>query len=1195
MPVEVETPDGIVEFPETMEPAQIEKALGIHYGKIPGEKPELTLPEGVEPGKPGERSVYEEPTWFDQPTVNLGDLLIKGPGEGKSATEEGITAALRPAINSLTTPRNLTYMLGSMGIASTGPAAKALVSAIWTGAMGANAIENAPQLYSKLGEEMAKPPEERDRKLLGELGTQAFIDTGMFLAPAIHTGGEIGERLGDRPTLDLKPFLDQARQEIQPEVTDASKIGETEKVYGAMRPQPEQGVRQVPVEESGAGVQLQGPPKEGEVPLTVTETTPVVPPEEMPETPSKTGLYPAIREVGGKVDVAPAGETHPDIIKKEGLKAEDIDQRGFVNEKGEFKDREQAAQIGGVPTEREAARQHSTDLPEAAGPGSPSITQPPDPKAQIEQLEESFRNIKGEKPSLQEQVKQAFNLGEKLSGAKDAVSTAVQGLKSGGDYLIKKWQGTPKIDEMLREKGELSAALEKRGWRVREFVKSVEKAMPRKSERAAILKWVDAGGDLSELKRGEAETLPKYKQAYKDAQNLKGDALVAAQNIRNFFESRLQEAIDSGVLENGVEDYIHRLYERDPKTRNKALAYVQSGLLKQNPGLVKKRIFKFDWEAEKLGMKPVQDFLPRIAQYEASLSRAIAARKFVQSLVGPDKMKASDGRPVLDVAGLGVPIEDPSGVREATLIKPSFKPGDESDPKNNRRDYVERDYPALRKWRWATTDAGGKPIFVQGNLLVHPDMVGRIDALLEPSRVKYGRYPRLGKAALGLSSTVKQTMLDLSGFHQVQIAVHGMEHKVMPWRITDKIDFENPNVDGLLKGGLTLGGEYYSSHHGEGLVGSALTRHIPILGPLMESYHNWLFQSFIPRIKTTMALNALERNRARYKGKLTEEQIFNKTASESNSAFGELNYIMLERSQTTRDIARLIMLAPDFLEARGRFAAGALEKGGKLGGHEQRAALLLGAITMYATARIINKITDDKYHFEPENAFSIVHNGHAYSLRTVQGDIMHLIESPLSFWLHRLNPVFGRTALELATQRDEFGRKRTVPEVLWDSVKNTIPISLRTSRERSLWESMMNGMGVTARRWNDVDKAFTLAKDWKAKHGVIERGEFIYDPNKDPLRGLKIALSRSDDGGAAKEIKKLLDSKVYTREKLNKYFDRYASMPFTGSKKNDTQFLKTLTEDQRKIVEGARQHKLALRNLYRQARSKYDESELRVR
>jgi len=415
-----------------------------------------------------------------------------------------------------------------------------------------------------------------------------------------------------------------------------------------------------------------------------------------------------------------------------------------------------------------------------------------------------------------------------------------------------------------------------------------------------------------------------------------------------------------------------------------------------------------------------------------------------------------------------------------------------------------------------------------------------------------------------------------------------LEHKVNPFNLVKDIDFTNPNVEGLLRGGITLGGDYHAAYK-EGLIGNSITRHVPWIGPILESYHQWLFQDYIPRIKMTMALKALERNRSRYPG-MSEEKIMHKTASQANSAFGELNYVMLERSKTTQDIARLILLAPDFLEARGRFAAEALTKGGESKipgfGNEQRAALLLGALTMYITARIANKMIDDQYHFEPENAFSIVKGNHAYSLRTVQGDILHLLEHPLQFWLNRLNPMYGRPALEIATGRDYFGRKRSVPEIAWDTVSNIVPISLRNSRERTLYESLANSFGVNARRYNATDDAFKLAKAWKAKNGVQEPGEFIYDSEKDPLRPLKLALSNGDDAGAAKEIKKVLDS-GYDKKRLNAYFDRYAKMPFTGSMKNDVKWKKTLNEDELKTVEAAAEHKKTIRALYLKALGQY--------
>lgn len=109
------------------------------------------------------------------------------------------------------------------------------------------------------------------------------------------------------------------------------------------------------------------------VPKGVSETTPKVPIEELPATPTETGLRPAIRLMGGNVEVGDAGKVHEDIIKENDLKAKDIDQRGFVDESGTFKDRETVAQQ--VTPTTEEGRAHSTDLPEAK-PESESRPQP---------------------------------------------------------------------------------------------------------------------------------------------------------------------------------------------------------------------------------------------------------------------------------------------------------------------------------------------------------------------------------------------------------------------------------------------------------------------------------------------------------------------------------------------------------------------------------------------------------------------------------------------------------------------------------------------------------------------------------------------------------------------------------------------------------------------------------------------------
>lgn len=881
------------------------------------------------------------------------------------------------------------------------------------------------------------------------------------------------------------------------------------------------------------------------------------------------------------------------------------------------------------------------------GPGTPHITQPADPKANIDQLEEAFRNVRGRRVPISERVKAMFDLGKKIAAAKDIITETTAGLKTVGDYLIGKWSGYPNLTELLKAKGELSAEIEANGWRMKHFVKTIERAVPDPMQRAAIAKWVDAGGDMERLIAGYEEAPDRFKQHYLDAMDLNGDLLVGAMNIRNYFDARLQEAIDAGVLKEGVEDYIHRIYEKTPALEKQMLGYLQTGLLRMNPALAKHRIFDHDWEAEKAGYNVVQDFLPRITEYEAALSRAIASRKFVRKIIGYEDqlgnkvpaMLAEDGRPIIDVAGVGIPLEDQAGVPEGTLIKPSARakmkqtteidpntgqPVTTEDPLTNREDYEARNqYGVFRKWKWVVNDAAGNPVYVQGDVIIHPDYVRKFDALLEPSKIRYAKNPALrflGRAALGVGGFVKQSMLDLSGFHQVQMAIHGAEHRVytLPGevpigmkqlgfeKVLQDIDLTDPRVDGLLKGGLTLGGDYRYSR--EGLAGRSITRLIPGLSEAMESYHQYLFQDFIPRVKTTMALEALERNGKAYasdlqSGRMTQEQLFAKTANQANAAFGELNQITLERSKTFQDAMRLIFLAPDFLEARGRFALQALQrgpgdvksleywkKGGPITNNEQRMALAYGAMFMWGMARVMNLALDGQMHNEPENLFSVVYKGRAYGLRTVQGDILHLATRPVQFWMSRLNPVFGRTLLEMASGRDYFGRKRSPLEQVWDAVSTLEPASIRHSQEHTLWESMMNAFGVTSRRFSDVDEAFKMAQKWKDKHGVGMKGEFIYDPSKDDLRGLKIALSNGDEGASVKEIQKLVKGGKYSLSKLDTYFDRYSSMPLAGSQANDRKFISGLTEDQKKTVQTAYGMKKSMNKLYRQAKGKYIEA-----
>lgn len=824
-----------------------------------------------------------------------------------------------------------------------------------------------------------------------------------------------------------------------------------------------------------------------------------------------------------------------------------IDQAHEINVEASLRKRAQAEAIPAGPGAQTAAQQAAEAKPELA------------------QLTDALKTLaEGQKRPA---VKSAYNLGERYSQAKDKASKAVDGLKAAAAYGKEKLSGLPVWNTFKEALGKRQLALTESVQNGRDFIDKSLRAVPKAIDREAISNWVDAGGDDAKLQNLMVNTKPQYKRGYMVARRLTPEQRVIAENIRNYFESRLQDAIDAGILQDGVEDYIHRIYPKDSDWKKGAIAEIRSGVFAGKPALAKQRVFQYDAEAEAAGYEPVKDFSKRVAAYDLSLNKAIADRQMVKEMMG---WEMKDGRPAIDVAGRGVEVG--GGADAALLVKPKAKFSNEKDPENNRAEYVAFDHPALRKFKWIDTDNFDKPTLVQGDVLVHPDALKEIKAVFGKSRV---REYVLGRAALGSSAAVKQTMLDLSGFHQVQITVHGWEHKT--FKPVEKIDMENPVHRNLISHGLVAGETGGHEMFDEGLAGSSLTKHIPWIGPKAQEYKAWLFNDYIPRLKMAMGEHALERNRERYakdlaSGKMSEDQLYHLTANQSNAAFGELNYEMMGRNKTVQDLLRIGLLAPDFFEARAKFVGQSLTKYGG----EQRSALLLGAATMYITARIINKLLDGQYHFEPRNAFSVVYKNKAYSLRTVQGDLLKLFTEPEKFIYSRLNPLFGRTILEGITQRDAFGRKRTHLEQLEDLAKTIVPITARgflDKREQTPLEAFLNAFGVTNRRDTANDEVYRLADKWKQAHGVGQPGEFIYDPDKDPYRRIKLALVFDKPEAAAQEISEAIKNKTIDPEKMVKYFTRYGRTAFTGSKKNDAAFFKSLTPDEKKTFQAAQQER----------------------
>lgn len=765
-------------------------------------------------------------------------------------------------------------------------------------------------------------------------------------------------------------------------------------------------------------------------------------------------IRPAVKR-GSDILTGIDGARHTDIVPRAAEKS-----RGFLTPEGDFINRSEASEwlkdnrpdLYDNLSDDAKEMLHSEDLWQAQGierpgPGAMTAASKNEAGSEISQLRSTIPKGKPDKPGV---------IGQAVADAIDTISTikdtAKKSFEAMKDIGQKIWKGYKKPSEWTQYKdmlGEYMLNRQKSGMEAAAFAKDIQENIhPRVQE--AITNWIEAGGDMDILRERAEQSNGKHQQGYADALRLDADHIRLAENIRNYFDSRMEQAIEAGVIDAGVENYIHRIWDRSSKVVKRITSEVNAGIFQTNPKLAKKRIFETFFEGEQLGYVPKDKRVGYLlTAYDVSMNEAIAARSFIKDLLHGE---ASDGRPLVDISGSGKQIEhEGTGKPDSYMIRPKSKGADSMD-------YRAIDHPALRKWKWATKDVNGNPIFVQGDLLVHPEIYRHLHNVLSKSKIREfelgGYHP--GAALLNGIQTLKSTLLSLSAFHQVQEGVHAVGHEVNPFR-TGKIDLTDPLQADLVKHGVVAFSHNALSDFAEGVHAAGLVSKIPGIGRHMQMYGEYLFQGYIPRLKMEMATHAFERNTKRYAGKLNRDQILELTAKQANAAFGELNYTMMGRSKTIQDMFRLVALAPDFLEARAKFVGQALKPYGR----EQGAALIRLSAYMAITAQVTNYLLNGEADWT--RPFSMRINDKYYTLRSVPGDLIHLVTDPRSFTYHRLNPTIARPVIEALTGRDQFGRKRNISTQMADWVKSQLPIPVQgpmLKHDITLIDSILQSMGI---------------------------------------------------------------------------------------------------------------------------------------
>lgn len=660
----------------------------------------------------------------------------------------------------------------------------------------------------------------------------------------------------------------------------------------------------------------------------------------------------------------------------------------------------------------------------------------------------------------------------------------------------------------------------------RKIVNRINSVVPDRLSQEGITNYIEAGADNNILKqRADATKDATLKRSYEVAQNLTDAQKEIAQEISDYFDRMLQEAIAHDVLEDGVDNYVNHVWAKENPVGQRLRAEANSGLLRTSFDNAKRRIFESYFEGEQAGFVPKDKRIGYlIAKYHQSFYEAVAARKAIKAL---QEGVASDGRPLVEVSGSGKQIPSAEAT-EAYLVRPKILPEETAD-------YRYINHPALRKWKWVSKDIDGNPIFLQGDMYVHPEIYQHMKNMLGKSAV--AQHP-VGRGVLGTVRELKGTLLSFSGFHQMQEGLHAVFHKVNPFN-APPIDFNNPLQKKLVEHGLMVSDHGALMDFVEGVGNSGLPNKIPGIGRWLKSYQSWLFEDYIPRLKMKMATDAYERNVQRYWQRLSDDQILELTGKQSNAAFGELNYKMMGRNPTTQDVFRLINLAPDFLEARAKFVGQAFRPDGR----EQAAALIRGAIGLTLAAGLANMVLSKDHKPHLEKPLTVLIGDREYSLRSVPGDLIHLLSDQRSFVYHRLNPTVMRPFIEFVTGRDLFGRKRDFTEQFKDFFVSHVPIPIQghfNKSEQNLMVTALQSIGVSS--WQHRSDAEKAMMDWHIQWARLN----ITDPKKKEAMRYERDAMQAFDNGDKKRAKDILDvavaEKVFSKDKA-KAITKKASVP----------------------------------------------------
>lgn len=752
-----------------------------------------------------------------------------------------------------------------------------------------------------------------------------------------------------------------------------------------------------------------------------------------------------------------------------------------------------------------------------------------------------------------------------------------------------------------------SAKLQKSEQEATAAVKEIRRVARTPEAQNAMTVYIEAGGNHSKLSKWHLAAKNKsFKKAALDAMRLTPEQEALSDKIIKTFETLGKRGQTHGVLKSFRDNYVPHVWDLGKRPSGSS-----GSALQQNFRHAKARTFATIAEGDAAGFTPKTLEIGKILPaYMAEMNKVIADRQFVHEMA---RGTASDGRPLVVPRGTVKTLETDDGTSYLVNPRTPTTVKDAEGEAIETRDYrTMENQPALAGWKWKGKDEDGNPIFLRADLALHPDAYRRVTAMLGKSAIReWAASPSSDSASpipkalvRGLDSSqavIKREMFSLlAPFHQVQEGTHAIGHLINPFFGLKEANLSDPAVRDAAAHGLMLQQDRGASQqYMEGIGGerSFTSRALGKLGApgrfvaqeIIDGYQDYLFKSYIPRLKYTTYEAILKRNSKRYKnelasGEVTTGDIKLLSAEQTNAAYGHLNYALLDRNPTLQHLFQLGALAPDFLEARARFAGQAVKGlGGSKVGSEQLKAVVVLALVQAGIAYTLASLLGGEW--DKDHPFEMRYKGRIYTMRSVPEDLMLLgtqlhdygkgKTQGVPFVSARINPTL-QTLEQLRTGLNFRGEKTDLKTTLGEYFAKYIPITARalpgvrelteTSRNSpvSPIQQMAGSFGIKISRYSPITDAYEMANKWKKENGIEEK-QGTYPVSK--YQPLRYALEDGDLEKAREKWNEL--RKKHSGHEIAKGFKASVTHAFTGSKENDRKLQQSLKPEDRAIFDEA--------------------------